>query len=63
MEPEHGALAALDLLGLVRVDHEREQRAVDARRGLDDVGDIRLATLWSKYSSFSPENFECWVRS
>src|SRR5262249_36159607 len=45
MQAEHDPHLALDLLLVVRVDQEREERAIDARGGLDDVGEVPLATL------------------
>src|SRR5262249_33673533 len=45
MKPEHDARLALDLLLVVRVDEEGEQRAVDARCRLDHPGEVALAPL------------------
>ena len=43
MEAKHRPPAALDLVGVVCVHHEREDRAVDAGGRLDHVRDIGLA--------------------
>ena len=45
MQAQDGALAALDLLDVVGVDHEGERRAVGAGGGLDHVGDVALLRL------------------
>ena len=49
------ALASFDLLLVVGVAHQREQRAAHAARGLDHVRHVALLLAVSKYSSFSPE--------
>ena len=43
MEAQHDALAALDLLLVVGVDHEGERAAVGAGGRLDHVRDVALA--------------------
>jgi hypothetical protein len=45
VQAQHRALAPLDLLDLVGVDHEGEHRPVDARRRLDHVGHVALLGL------------------
>src|SRR5581483_4555799 len=45
VEAEHGARLALDFVLVVRVDQERERRAIGASGGLDDVWDEALPRL------------------
>src|SRR5690242_13484628 len=45
VKSQRGARLALDLVLVVGVDQEREQRAIDARGRLDDEGEVALASL------------------
>ena len=63
MEPQHGALAALDLLDLVGVDQEGEGGAVGAGGRLDHVRHVALAGLLVEVLELLAANLACWVRS
>ena len=54
MEVQHHALLAAHLLLVVRVDEQRDEDAVGAHRGLDDVGDVALVGLGVEVREVAP---------